>query len=89
MQCLQTKSRGSGGLWPEAKTATNENGDIYFVKKKQNYAEYLLNKDVNSDKLLVVTLLCLIVRFFRLHLCKTNDTILRFQCVGFRCISYF
>jgi len=60
---------------------------------KQNYAEYLLKKDVKRDKLLVVlivvTLLCLIVWFFRMRLCKMNDTILRFQCVGFRCISYF
>ena len=61
---------------------------------KQNYAEYLLKKDVKRNKLLVVlivvTLLRLIVRFFRLRLnCNMNDTILHFQFVGFRCISYF
>jgi len=38
---------------------------------------------------LTVTLLCLIVRCFRLRLCKMNATIPRFSYVGFRCISYF
>ena len=60
---------------------------------KQNYSEYLLKKDFKSDKLQVVliavTLLCLVVRFFRLRLCKMNDIILRFQNVDFRCILYF
>jgi len=78
------------GLWSKRQQTRTA---LSLSWNKQNYAEYLLKKDVKRDKLLVVlivvTLLCLIVRFFRLRLCKMNDTILHFQYVRFRCISYF
>jgi len=78
---------GDKPKWRQTRTATS------LSWNKQNYGEYLLKKDIRNDKLLVVlivvTLLRLIVRFFHLRLCKMNDTILCFQYVGFRCISYF
>jgi len=73
-----------------AKTATSQNGDkperrhLFRETNKITLNTCSKRTSYKRDKLLVVLIvvtLRLIVRFFRLRLCKTNDTILRFQYV--------